>query len=135
MRDVARWIGELLIGRGLPTRLVLVRCALMVAASVLLFVLGGYVLFHEPDGGGGRGRLWQGLVVLAVALAFRALYELWELDATLSLASIGALVLGAMSFAAAQNAASDPELWPRAYAFGGIAVASLGLATWRARRA
>lgn len=125
--DLARWVGELLIGRGLPMRLVLLRVLLLGCAAVLLMAAGVHALFAESgEGPSAGGRLWQGLVLLSVVLAIRALFEVWELDGGLAAAAAGALVFGGMGWAAAQNA-----LETRAWAFGGAASALLAVAVWR----
>lgn len=133
MRALARWVGELLLGRALPLRLVLLRCALMFGASGLLGWGAVEVALADADAGAAPGGhpLWHGLVLLAVVLAIRASYELWELDAALSLASVVALAFAAIALAASQNVARDPSLTTRVWVLAAIAAGAGALAVWR----
>lgn len=131
MRALARWVGELLLGRALPLRLVLLRCALMFGASGLLGWGAVEVALADAGAAPGGHPLWHGLVLLAVVLAIRASYELWELDAALSLASVVALAFAAIALAASQNVARDPSLTTRVWVFAAIAAGAGALAAWR----
>lgn len=108
----------------------------MIARALAMSALsaGAIVLaFHAMDGGvaGSRGRVWQGLVVLGVALLFRAAWELYELDGLLAASAMVALASGGVGLAAWSNVATSPELATRAIAFGAVAVLALAAAAWR----
>ena len=127
MRRFAAWFGALLLGT-LPGRYVhsiLLRAAAMLIAACLLVYLA-LLLAADP-----QGRLWQGLVVLAIALVVRAVYELWELDGWLAGATVFGATFAGMAAGAWSNLPGDPSLLERMWGFVAVAVVAGIIAGWR----
>ncbi len=117
---------------------VLLRALLMIAAAVGLFAVAPSIM---RDG----SRLWMALVVLAVALIIRALWDTWELDAPLAIALVVSLAFGGMAFAAWSSVTEPDAVFPRpldetealrirAMIFAGAGGVGGLIAAWRARR-
>jgi hypothetical protein len=132
MRRFAAWFGALLLGT-LPGRYVhsiLVRAvAMLIAACFLSFLALDLLVADESPSG--QGRLWQGLVVLAIALVVRAVYELWELDGWLAGATVFGAMFAGMAAGAWSNLPGDPSLLERMWGFVAVAVVAGIIAGWR----
>ncbi len=113
-----------------PDTRALVRCAAMIAGSVVLFGAGYWLIFHDDS------RLWMAPVLLSVVLAFRAAYDAFQIDRVLAITSVVTLAAGGIGAAAWGNAVEhdDAELRTRAIIFFAVAAAAALATVWRVAR-